>query len=48
MWSVGGTQAPKLAGKKLGSLSALNVLVLHLFSMVYKDSTFLVVRPQPG
>lgn len=48
MWSLGGTQAPKVAGKKLGSLSALNVLVLHLYSMVYKDPIFLVVRPQPG
>lgn len=34
--------------KKLGGLSELNVLVLHLFKKVYKDPIFLVMRPQPG
>lgn len=32
--------------KRLGGLSELNVLVLHLFNKVYKDSIFLVMRPQ--
>lgn len=46
-WSLGGTQAPKLAGEGL-VVSELNVLVLHLFNKVHKDPIFLVMRPQPS